>query len=164
MSHARSPLLSLTITTQTTRDALVCASVVHPLPFVVDLVVTFSEGGFFRARLTFPPEFPLLPPTMRFITPMWHPNSEWPVTLQIHTSTFTGDSLSRWQSLYFDSGEFPTHPFAHDPDRSASMPRGKISTVTRMRVKGGCPSTLSRPSYVQYLMHMCHSQTYRHDS
>lgn len=36
----------------------------------------FSEGGFFKARLSFPPEFPLLPPKMRFITPMWHPNSE----------------------------------------------------------------------------------------
>ncbi|KAI0292364.1 ubiquitin-conjugating enzyme/RWD-like protein [Multifurca ochricompacta] len=32
------------------------------------------EGGFFKARLTFPPEFPLLPPKLRFITPMWHPN------------------------------------------------------------------------------------------
>lgn len=39
-----------------------------------------SEGGFFKARLSFPPEFPLLPPKMRFITPMWHPNSKclWP--------------------------------------------------------------------------------------
>ncbi|KII84104.1 hypothetical protein PLICRDRAFT_168176 [Plicaturopsis crispa FD-325 SS-3] len=35
---------------------------------------TMYEGGFFKARLTFPPEFPLLPPKMRFITPMWHPN------------------------------------------------------------------------------------------
>ena len=34
-----------------------------------------SEGGFFKARMSFPPEFPLLPPKMRFITPMWHPNS-----------------------------------------------------------------------------------------
>ena len=39
------------------------------------LISMFSEGGFFRARLTFPPEFPDLPPKMRFITPMWHPNS-----------------------------------------------------------------------------------------
>ncbi|KAJ3843313.1 ubiquitin-conjugating enzyme [Lentinula raphanica] len=35
---------------------------------------TLYEGGFFKARLTFPPEFPLLPPKMKFITPMWHPN------------------------------------------------------------------------------------------
>ena len=35
---------------------------------------TLYEGGFFKARLTFPPEFPIQPPKMRFITPMWHPN------------------------------------------------------------------------------------------
>jgi len=35
---------------------------------------TLYESGFFKARLTFPPEFPDLPPKMRFITPMWHPN------------------------------------------------------------------------------------------
>jgi len=29
---------------------------------------------FFKARLSFPAEFPLLPPKMRFITEMWHPN------------------------------------------------------------------------------------------
>jgi ubiquitin-conjugating enzyme E2 G1 len=39
------------------------------------LTAIYSEGGFFKARLSFPPEFPLLPPKMRFITPMWHPNS-----------------------------------------------------------------------------------------
>ncbi|TEB22480.1 ubiquitin conjugating enzyme [Coprinellus micaceus] len=35
---------------------------------------TLYEGGFFKARLSFPPEFPLQPPKMKFITPMWHPN------------------------------------------------------------------------------------------
>ncbi|KAF8486991.1 ubiquitin-conjugating enzyme [Russula ochroleuca] len=35
---------------------------------------TLYEGGFFKARLTFPPEYPDLPPKMRFITHMWHPN------------------------------------------------------------------------------------------
>lgn len=32
-------------------------------------------GGFFRARLSFPPEYPLLPPKMKFETPIFHPNS-----------------------------------------------------------------------------------------
>ncbi len=33
------------------------------------------EGGMFRARLTFPQEFPNKPPTMTFTTPgFWHPN------------------------------------------------------------------------------------------
>ena len=34
-------------------------------------------GGFFRALLTFPSEYPLLPPKMKFVTPIFHPNSEW---------------------------------------------------------------------------------------
>ncbi len=36
----------------------------------------FSEGGFFKAHLTFPPEYPQKPPKMKFITEMWHPNSK----------------------------------------------------------------------------------------
>ena len=48
------------------------------MPFLIgkSLILTniFSEGGFLKARLSFPPEFPLLPPTMRFLTEMWHPN------------------------------------------------------------------------------------------
>ncbi|KAK9460758.1 ubiquitin-conjugating enzyme/RWD-like protein [Lipomyces oligophaga] len=35
---------------------------------------TLYEGGFFKARLSFPTEYPLLPPKMSFETPMWHPN------------------------------------------------------------------------------------------
>ncbi|KAI5477811.1 hypothetical protein MNV49_005895 [Pseudohyphozyma bogoriensis] len=35
---------------------------------------TLYDGGFFRARLTFPEDFPLNPPKMKFITEMWHPN------------------------------------------------------------------------------------------
>jgi ubiquitin-conjugating enzyme E2 G1 len=35
---------------------------------------TFYEGGFFRARLSFPKEYPNMPPRMRFISEMWHPN------------------------------------------------------------------------------------------
>jgi ubiquitin-protein ligase len=33
------------------------------------------EGGLFKAILTFPSDYPLNPPKMRFVTPMWHPNS-----------------------------------------------------------------------------------------
>jgi ubiquitin-conjugating enzyme E2 G2 len=32
------------------------------------------EGGCFRAILDFPRTYPMNPPTMRFTTPMWHPN------------------------------------------------------------------------------------------
>jgi ubiquitin-conjugating enzyme E2 G1 len=35
---------------------------------------TLYEGGFFKARLVFPPDFPNMPPTMTFTSQMWHPN------------------------------------------------------------------------------------------
>jgi len=35
---------------------------------------TLYEGGFFKARLTFPKDFPNMPPTMQFTSEMWHPN------------------------------------------------------------------------------------------
>lgn len=34
-----------------------------------------AVGGFFKARLSFPEDYPHGPPTMRFETPIWHPNS-----------------------------------------------------------------------------------------
>ncbi|KAK2749388.1 Ubiquitin-conjugating enzyme E2 15 [Myotisia sp. PD_48] len=34
----------------------------------------FYGGGFFRATLCFPPEYPHLPPKMKFETPIFHPN------------------------------------------------------------------------------------------
>ncbi|KAF1836130.1 ubiquitin-conjugating enzyme E2 15 [Decorospora gaudefroyi] len=41
---------------------------------MIDDDTKFYGGGFFRARLTFPPEYPHLPPKMRFETPIFHPN------------------------------------------------------------------------------------------
>uniref|UniRef100_A0A8C9SXB2 Ubiquitin-conjugating enzyme E2 G1 n=1 Tax=Scleropages formosus TaxID=113540 RepID=A0A8C9SXB2_SCLFO len=35
---------------------------------------TLFEGGFFKAYLTFPFDYPLRPPKMKFITEIWHPN------------------------------------------------------------------------------------------
>ncbi|KZZ89858.1 ubiquitin-conjugating enzyme E2 15 [Ascosphaera apis ARSEF 7405] len=34
----------------------------------------YYGGGFFKARLSFPSEYPLLPPKMKFETPIFHPN------------------------------------------------------------------------------------------
>lgn len=62
----------------------------------------YSEGGFFKARLTFPPEFPLLPPKMRFITPMWHPNSEnWFLSIYLQFVLILSCSLPWWCGLRF---------------------------------------------------------------
>ncbi|KAM7538304.1 hypothetical protein Aperf_G00000074904 [Anoplocephala perfoliata] len=47
--------------------------------FVWDVAIfgppqTLYEGGYFKARLSFPPDYPYNPPSMRFISPMFHPN------------------------------------------------------------------------------------------
>ncbi|KAF7845700.1 hypothetical protein BT93_L1163 [Corymbia citriodora subsp. variegata] len=34
----------------------------------------YYGGGFFRARLSFPRDYPMMPPKMRFETSIWHPN------------------------------------------------------------------------------------------
>lgn len=40
----------------------------------------FSEGGFFKAHLIFPPEYPQKPPKMKFISEFWHPNGTYYLT------------------------------------------------------------------------------------
>ncbi|KAI8808644.1 ubiquitin-conjugating enzyme/RWD-like protein [Cladochytrium replicatum] len=35
---------------------------------------TLFEGGFFKARLSFPVDYPLMPPKMKFLSSIWHPN------------------------------------------------------------------------------------------
>ncbi|TWW74137.1 Ubiquitin-conjugating enzyme E2 G1 [Takifugu flavidus] len=37
---------------------------------------TLYEGGVFKAHLTFPKDYPLRPPKMKFITDIWHPNAQ----------------------------------------------------------------------------------------
>ncbi|XP_076452950.1 putative ubiquitin-conjugating enzyme E2 7 isoform X2 [Babylonia areolata] len=34
----------------------------------------FIEGGYFKAHLIFPKEYPNRPPKMKFVSEMWHPN------------------------------------------------------------------------------------------
>ncbi|XP_051786115.1 ubiquitin-conjugating enzyme E2 R2 isoform X2 [Erpetoichthys calabaricus] len=35
---------------------------------------TLYEGGYFKAHIKFPVDYPYSPPTFRFLTKMWHPN------------------------------------------------------------------------------------------
>lgn len=35
-------------------------------------------GGCFKAKMTFPPNYPLYPPKMKFETPIFHPNGKPP--------------------------------------------------------------------------------------
>mmetsp|Transcript_15110 Transcript_15110/g.36553 ORF Transcript_15110/g.36553 Transcript_15110/m.36553 type:complete len:166 (-) Transcript_15110:185-682(-) len=35
---------------------------------------TIYEGGFFVANMSFPPDYPNKPPSVKFVSEMWHPN------------------------------------------------------------------------------------------
>lgn len=37
------------------------------------------EGGIFPAELKFPKDYPLMPPTMKFLSDIWHPNGTFPL-------------------------------------------------------------------------------------
>ena len=41
------------------------------------------EGGIFPAELKFPKDYPLMPPTMKFLTDLWHPNGRLPTCLAL---------------------------------------------------------------------------------
>jgi len=41
---------------------------------MIDDDCKYYGGGFFRARLSFPEQYPLMPPKMKFETPIFHPN------------------------------------------------------------------------------------------
>ena len=47
----------------------------------------FSEGGYFKAHLIFPKEYPQRPPKMKFITEIWHPNGEF-IIISTHNIGF----------------------------------------------------------------------------
>eukprot|EP01004_Peranema_trichophorum_P009918 NODE_8671_length_657_cov_82.091760_g8046_i0.p1 GENE.NODE_8671_length_657_cov_82.091760_g8046_i0~~NODE_8671_length_657_cov_82.091760_g8046_i0.p1 ORF type:complete len:169 (+),score=20.91 NODE_8671_length_657_cov_82.091760_g8046_i0:67-573(+) len=42
--------------------------------FIVGPPDTLYEGGFFKASLSFPKDYPVMPPKMKFTSPIWHPN------------------------------------------------------------------------------------------
>ncbi|KAL5082491.1 hypothetical protein RYX36_010912 [Vicia faba] len=46
----------------------------HSAYLFVDLEFTCSEGGFFNAIMSFPPNYPNSPPSVKFTSEIWHPN------------------------------------------------------------------------------------------
>ena len=55
---------------------LVCVCVCEMGSRLSLLDIMFSEGGYFKAHLIFPKEYPQRPPKMKFVTEIWHPNGE----------------------------------------------------------------------------------------
>ena len=52
---------------------LVAAAADRRVP-IVSTPNSISEGGFFRANMVFPKDYPNNPPSVRFVSEMWHPN------------------------------------------------------------------------------------------
>ncbi|THW81482.1 ubiquitin-conjugating enzyme [Aureobasidium pullulans] len=61
-------------------------------------------GGCFRSRLDFPPEYPHMPPKMKFVTPIWHPNSEFSFLRIVALSASVLQLLTMHPTVY-ESGE-----------------------------------------------------------
>lgn len=55
---------------------------------------TLYEGGYFQAMMKFPDDYPNSPPQFKFLTEMWHPNSN---------QSFDFKSLPRWPRLHLHS-------------------------------------------------------------
>lgn len=52
--------------------------------------VYHSEGGYFKAHLIFPKEYPQRPPKMTFVSEFWHPNGKYARTycVNLFSNTF----------------------------------------------------------------------------
>uniref|UniRef100_A0A251T1Z3 Putative ubiquitin-conjugating enzyme/RWD-like protein n=1 Tax=Helianthus annuus TaxID=4232 RepID=A0A251T1Z3_HELAN len=54
---------------------LMKATCLNGVSLLLDRLIHYSiDGGFFNAIMTFPPNYPNSPPTVRFTSEVWHPN------------------------------------------------------------------------------------------
>jgi hypothetical protein len=61
---------------------------------------TLYDGGYFNAIMSFPPNYPNSPPSVRFTSEMWHPNGQ----------NFTIRTLYFWISTIHHSDIMPFFP------------------------------------------------------
>ncbi len=62
---------------------------------------TLYEGGFFKAKLDFPADFPNAPPVMTFKTSIWHPNG-FKFLLDLYSCSYCCFSVRQWDSVYIN--------------------------------------------------------------
>lgn len=78
----------------------------HPGEGKEMLMTDDGVGGFFRALLSFPHEYPHMPPKMKFESPLFHPNSTPPQPLSSASPSFpthtNKPSLPNRRSLHLD--------------------------------------------------------------
>ena len=91
------------------------------------------EGGIFPAELKFPKDYPLAPPTMKFLGEIFHPNGESRFALLGGNATLTLDASQ--QSTPTALSAFPS-----------CTPRVTTRTTTNTPRSAGAPSSPSRRS------------------
>jgi ubiquitin-protein ligase len=70
------------------------------------------EGGIFPAELKFPKDYPLNPPTMRFLSEVWHPNGMCSVY-------GWGREMMMWANIWLGGGSLPNGSRVYiDPART----------------------------------------------
>ena len=87
------------------------------------------EGGIFPATLTFPKDYPLNPPKMRFLGSLYHPNGKHILVVEVHKLTIT----------VYANGEVCIsilHPPGDDPNHyeSASERWSPIQSVEKILI------------------------------
>ncbi|KAH7966497.1 hypothetical protein HPB49_016859 [Dermacentor silvarum] len=60
---------------------------------------TLYEGGYFKAHMKFPPDYPYSPPTVRFLTKVWHPNVYEPRRGHCHLGLFPKRASSSYSPI-----------------------------------------------------------------
>ena len=96
-------------------------------------LITRQTGGCFRAKMTFPPNYPLYPPKMKFETPIFHPNGK-----SRPTGTCSTIRLSNKLAVY-ESGDVCIsilHPPGDDPNHyeQASERWSPIQSVEKILI------------------------------
>ena len=88
------------------------------------------EGGVFPAELKFPKDYPLAPPSMKFLVDVWHPNgklppSTTPGTMANFTLTIQSQSTPAASSASPSSTRPATTPTTTSTPRSAGRPSSR---------------------------------------
>ena len=96
---------------------------------------TLFEGGFFRAKLEFPSNFPSMPPKMTFLSEMWHPNVYPNGVVCISILHPPGEDLRRPQLLNQE-----LQPVFHPATGGEPRP-GDLRPVEGGRADHRCPPT-----------------------
>lgn len=112
---------------------------------------TYYEGGVFTAILTFPSDYPMSPPKMRFTCPMWHPNSLLILPSPPQQTPFVAELITH---LFFDSTVFPSgdvcisilHPPGADPNQYESITERWSPVQSVEKILLSVVSMLSEPN------------------